>query len=781
MLEKYTGHSSAFEEQFNKRNANTFDCAQVFNGKNYNFDQNRSISDTDDLTVSGQNSKASIAEKKRKGYLTKKLEQNLHFLDVNISPENTKEKQTTTWRPGESLKSPARRQQTLSQKWKSNLTFRDVMMREQDAEDMRKRTEIVPTKPTLRNKLAQNLKYLDIVPSNKQTVSRTRYEVRCSTAVGSPNLVQLDRHCAVLSDQGEDDLQETDNDSIGTRGNIQFLNRSFEIPCRVQEFKAENDRHTDGFISVEKADVYKENFDATNINHDILRSSDCSGLIPGFTSIANTMSDDPFYRKNAESEERTTRSKCNLRTELNIPKCKPPVVDNAANKAPILRHKPAEVMTNNAVKGFINEKGRNGDAHGCYDQMVFAKNIPNGNIIQESENSNMEDMLNEGHSMLMDTVIPTKGEKQNMNIMNGIYKHKENRSVKLLKKAETLPENNSSRACIVTKNRSIAKKHATRQRRHRRFSVRKSRSLEGEVNKRNKPVKHKAKKKNISTVFKKYTQNRATVNKKHMARSNIDIKTVKNEFDVMWLVQGEPMHCELPVNETLDSQDMSLHGDAERAIENNTLIDSAGDDMATVDTDNLLRTLHSDFTVELNKDKDNVHYGTEFCEHKLPLDICHDNILHQGWPNRGQSGNCLISIESSGEPLTDTEQAVVAAAETASTFLRKCTNSNGDMLCYFPITQEHLEEESLWVTTHALLRSFGDPGLVYSRLYALSQKTKADTSVILRKFLDLFYIESFGKDSKCPLGILESVCNIALHLRCKETEIIDNNPFCNKH
>ena len=128
----------------------------------------------------------------------------------------------------------------------------------------------------------------------------------------------------------------------------------------------------------------------------------------------------------------------------------------------------------------------------------------------------------------------------------------------------------------------------------------------------------------------------------------------------------------------------------------------------------------------------------------------------------------VLTKVDSGIQLTDAEHAVLVASETASAYLKESITVSGDRLYDFPLTLEQMVEESLWIMTHALLRSFGASSTVYSRLLAISQKASVDASVILKGFLDLLCIELCGENGQSLPDILESVHEIARQLKCRE-------------
>ena len=133
--------------------------------------------------------------------------------------------------------------------------------------------------------------------------------------------------------------------------------------------------------------------------------------------------------------------------------------------------------------------------------------------------------------------------------------------------------------------------------------------------------------------------------------------------------------------------------------------------------------------------------------------------------------NSLLSKIAAGKEVTELELAMLVASETASMHLKESVMANGDTLYYFPMNKAEMEEESLWIITHALLRMLGATEILYSRLFAIVQKTAFDASTILRAFLDLLCKEICGRDATFLPDVLKTVCDICQQLKyCGPTE-----------
>ena len=148
----------------------------------------------------------------------------------------------------------------------------------------------------------------------------------------------------------------------------------------------------------------------------------------------------------------------------------------------------------------------------------------------------------------------------------------------------------------------------------------------------------------------------------------------------------------------------------------------------------------------------------------IPREMCEE--LDNSFLNR-------ISVDRA---VTDLDLAILVASQSASLYVKENVTASGGTYYDFPMSTHELEEESLWITTHALLRMLGATDHVYSRLLAISQRTSASAVTILRSFLGLLYKACDGDATERP-DVLETVREIARQMKVQEEKTI----VCNQH
>ena len=132
--------------------------------------------------------------------------------------------------------------------------------------------------------------------------------------------------------------------------------------------------------------------------------------------------------------------------------------------------------------------------------------------------------------------------------------------------------------------------------------------------------------------------------------------------------------------------------------------------------------------------------------------------------------NSFLNKISVDRAVTDLDLAILVASQSASLYVKENVTASGGTFYDFPMSTHELEEESLWITTHALLRMLGATEHVYSRLLAISQRTSASAVTILRSFLGLLYKACNGDATERP-DILETVREIARQMKVQEEKI----------
>ena len=138
--------------------------------------------------------------------------------------------------------------------------------------------------------------------------------------------------------------------------------------------------------------------------------------------------------------------------------------------------------------------------------------------------------------------------------------------------------------------------------------------------------------------------------------------------------------------------------------------------------------------------------------------------------------NSFLNRISVNRAVTDLDLAILVASQSASLYVKENVTASGGTFYDFPMSTHELEEESLWITTHALLRMLGATDHVYSRLLAISQRTSASAVTILRSFLGLLYKACDGDANERP-DVLETVREIARQMKVQEEKTI----ICSQH
>ncbi|MEW8546533.1 MAG: hypothetical protein AB2693_23710, partial [Candidatus Thiodiazotropha sp.] len=304
-------------------------------------------------------------------------------------------------------------------------------------------------------------------------------------------------------------------------------------------------------------------------------------------------------------------------------------------------------------------------------------------------------------------------------------------------------------------------------------SVRKSSSFV-EMKKRNKRISLAAKQIAFSTKKSKQTDCLSKFPENILNGKTSLCETTKHDHDTIWLIDDE----------LIDLTDESCQEEPKPVVDKEAVKETVATTKNSHDKDDKYMYLNykpdkliagksdvdQDFIVYDLEDSEEL--GGDYFEPRQYIVNEQDTettgtVQKQTYEKLEELEHVLTKIDT-GIQLTDAEHAVLVASETASTYLKESITVSGDHLYYFPLTLEQMVEESLWIMTHALLRSFGASSTVYSRLLAISQKASVDANVILKGFLDLLCIELCGENGQSLPDILESVHEIARQLKCRE-------------
>ena len=814
MLGKHKVNDSAFEEKFNKWNAKILGFALQEDsvapaGKRPYKTQAKQL-------VKGVKYRKPAEKKPRrcvKGILTKKLESNLSFLNINKPPHKTDERSTTkvilengSQTSGTSIRSEPDKEsvqtfvptqifprpkiplsaQTLKEKWVSNLSFLGVNMKEEERQKRRQNQNAAIRGPgTLTCKLEQNLQYLGL-GNSKDTIDGRKHYDGLGPETESSSSIRLSRYPGRSADEPED-MNDRKQFSIKTsrpkgRGHTEELNNSFE----TTNMKPETVKHTQSH-NIEREKIYKTNFETENSSIKQPRSTD------GHVSGANTyiLKPKPVVKQELDTTNifhsskedihgdimNNNHSVCNM--EKNSNRSDSQLWNRSENQ---LLNDEDIVSNHTSLKLKLAACVRNKEKKTTENVINTENHVKNDmdldDDLESYENKHMRNcmtmnIINSKHDEIMD--LRNAEENQQLNTSRKTScssRMKQNKTVKLLKKSEELPDWIGVRSPVKTRSCSL-EEHNTRKISHCK-SVRKSRSSEGQSTKGSKQCKRRRRQRRLIQK-KSGQQNDVPYEKKTSFPRNSSnqivmpdkgSKTLKLES----IVHDEPFKAEQKVEELTDlytsfenkteanTETMAWHCDFEMSADAN--------EADNHNTDRTV-TMPADLKTEPNLGKHARLAGSEFYLHNQPLTGFVPVICMRQPDHMHRLENSLLNKVDSGMHLTDTERAVLEVSETVNDYLRERQDAHY-VLYDFQTNIEQMQEESLWVMIHALLSKLGASNAVYSRLLAISQKSSAETKIILQVFLDLLYYELYGKAAECSVDIINTVSDIAQQLRYRE-------------
>ena len=744
---------------------------------------------------------------KKKGPLAKKLEQNLCYLDMGTFPNKaTTPTKNTGSQPSQryrnfitSIDKTRSQKMKLSDKLMSNISFLDIKPQNNgDHNTGLDRSKAI--RDRLSTKLKQNLQYLDICPS-ADTSEKAKLQNKDSMPFKGPERNKWEdktERCLYQASRQDKKLE-----NYGSNTSSFYRTNGENKKCRHDrksyspyetEFEIENHNVPDKVI-YENYDL-KSNFDNHNFKRERKRMDKrSSSILTLKEDIYNENSKNTFHsydyikRGVNELSEKYGRPMWNWRSidekrffaDKSENMCSVNIEDKLRTK--LINNKSTHHNWGFSPKIYANETTIN--------QPKLTTDIEqnlSSTLIDTYRGNDMID-INDKKSYIKPsaaTLEALRGKLSTIDDKGNAQPEQPPRKSKGIPKQRPRDSQSIRTPVYNTRQRSILSKSNKACCLRGSFKNLSSCNRKGKA--QNKPSSLKTSQKGFTGLSKKGKLRNKINGRGRVHRENSimvpEVKLDKRDYKTMYLIGDKSSLNDLliPPEETQLTVQESLHSpwntnlSSSKSVSNEDLTDVSVIGEWETESDLLENMGDTEGIPNTTDDKLNTKSGLNNEEEKY-YDILQNDANVSGEfetiPREmcEELDNSFLKKISVDRAVTDLDLAILVASQSASLYVKENFTASGSTFYDFPMSTHELEEESLWITTHALLRMLGATDHVYSRLLAISQRTSASAVTILRSFLGLLYKACDGDATERP-DILETVCEIARQMKVQEEKTI---------